>query len=437
MDELDRRLQELVSQAQLYSNNPPRRRKIIQDLWDTMLPSSNLRGRQPKLTDGEAKRRLAGLKKWCANRYGANIEGDLEEDWSDVLGEVQKEVLIKIDIYNRGVDFQLFKEWQKFRQKLQSNRNPDVYLEFQQPIESFRCRFEQRRTKKGKRTYPAEKAQRLAQTCKTFGDRIQNTEVDLQQAWDSFCNEIQQLYRPLKFWNWFAYYIKNRFIDLIRKRFKEVSGDAPDANQEEDSTTQTRFDKVQAKADLMRSPEVIKIIYEDPDGIFMDKPIENLPQINFREIALLKYQDATLEEIQRHFGIPERINDDGTVNRRYYAQQTISPFYSRTCCYFKPIIEEYLEARLCLPETALTAIINDENGRFQKKRMPSYPSMNFKYIILRRVSGVPSWKVLAQELQLEVKDLIYFYLDCIRYFKLIQLPKTRTRKNKNSILSDI
>ena len=422
MDEFDRRLQELVSQAQLYSNNAPKRRKIIQDLWDTMLPSSNLRGRQPKPTDSEAKRRLAGLKKWCADRYGANIEGDLEEDWSDILGEVQKEVLIKIDIYKRGIDFELYEAWLKFGKTSPPQRTSEVYSELAKQVEKFRNRFLQRRTKKATKTYPLEKSQRLDQACENLCQQIQSREVDLQKAWDTFGDEVQQLYRPLKFWNWFASYVKFRFIDLIRKRvkIKEVSGDAPAANQKEDSTTQTRFDKVQAKADLIRSPEVIKIIDRDPDGIFRAKHIENEPQINFRKIALLKFKDATLEEIQEHFGIPERKNDDGTVNRRYYAQQTISPFYSRTCRYFKPIIEEYLEAKLCLPETALTAIINDENGRFHRKRMQSCRSINFQDLILRRVNGVPSWKILAQELQLEVKDLIFFYLDCIRHFKLIQ-----------------
>jgi hypothetical protein len=81
MHELDRLLQELVSQAQLYpKNTDPRRRKIIGDLWDIMFPSSSLRGRKSRPTDDEAKRRLAGIKKRYRDRYGAILEGDFEED---------------------------------------------------------------------------------------------------------------------------------------------------------------------------------------------------------------------------------------------------------------------------------------------------------------------------------------------------------------------
>jgi len=85
MHELDRLLQELASQAQLYpKNTDPRKRKIIPQLWEIMLPASSLRGNK-KPTDDEAKRRLAGIKKRCRDRYLANLEGDFENDWLDVV----------------------------------------------------------------------------------------------------------------------------------------------------------------------------------------------------------------------------------------------------------------------------------------------------------------------------------------------------------------
>jgi hypothetical protein len=245
MHELDRLLQELVSQAQLYpKNTDPRRRKIIQQLWEIMFPGSSLRDRKKPTDDeekpepiyDEAKRRLADLKKWCRDKHGAMLASDFEQNWNDVMGDVQEEILTKIDIYNRGIDFQLFKEWQKFCQTSASQQNPEVSSEFCQQVEKFRTRFKNRRTKKKDgiitRPYPSEKAHCLAQICELFCSHIQNQEVDIQQSWNTFCDEVQKLYRPLKFWNWFAFYVKSRFIDLIRHRLKKLSGDASAANTE-------------------------------------------------------------------------------------------------------------------------------------------------------------------------------------------------------------
>jgi len=86
---------------------------------------------------------------------------------------------------------------------------------------------------------------------------------------------------------------------------------------------------------------VIKIISQDPDGIFRGKHIKKLPDVNFRAIAILKFKEASLKEIDEHFG--NRVN----------AQRTISPFYTRACSYFKPIIEEYLEAQLALSQSVV------------------------------------------------------------------------------------
>lgn len=460
MHPLDEKLEELVLKAQLYFNDPPRRRRVIQELWDIMLPSTH---RLPKPTDDEAKRRLGGLKNSCRNIYGSKLEGDFEEDWPDVLQEAQTEVLTKIDIYKKGVDSQLYTAWLNFCQTLPSQPNPEVYSEFQNQVEKFRNRFIQRRTKKVSaqkvmifafhlllqsgsdkillllmhdypkkkngmivvKPYPQEKAQHLSQICENFGNSTQTNEIDLQQAWNTFCNEVQKLYRPLKFWNWFASYIKFRFIDIIRERTKEVSLDAPVGKQEENDQPQTRSGKIQAKADSRMSPQAIKLIYEDPDEIFRGKHIKNFPHVNFREIALLKFQDFTLQQINNHFG--------NQVN----AQTTISPFYTRSCYYFKPILEEYLEAKIALPQPVIEQIVNDIEGRYNKRRMPGNSQISFQEIIQSRLGGVPSWKILAQQLRVDVKDLIYFYLDSISYFKLMTKPKTRTRKSKKNSEAEI
>ncbi|PSB54119.1 hypothetical protein C7B67_00150 [filamentous cyanobacterium Phorm 6] len=420
MHELDRLLQELVSQAQLYpKNTDPKWRKIIPQLWEIMFPGSSLRGRK-KPTDDEAKRRLGGIKKRCRDRYMAILEGDFEEDWLDVIQITQKEILNNINIFNKGVNSKLYKAWLKFSEVSPSQRTPEVYSEFNQQVEKFRRSFIQRRINNQTQTYPPEKAQLLAQSCKNLCQKIQNSDVDLQQTWNTFCDEVQQLYRPLKFWNWFARYLQFRFIDIIRKRLNVVSGDAQIADPDGDSPSETRFDRIKIKADSRLSPEVIKIIHQDPDGIFTGKHIRGFPDVNFRAIAILKFQQASLTEIDRKFG--NRVN----------AQTTISPFYTRTCSYFKPIIEEYLEARLALPQSAIEQIVTDSEGEYNRRTMPDRPQITFKGIIQSRLEGVQSWTILARPLQVNVTELIYFYLDGINYFQLIPKPPNRTRRNKNN-----
>lgn len=425
MDELDRQLKELVSQVQLYpKNTDPKRRKLVQELWDIMLPKLGLRGRRSRPTDDEAIRRLSGLKKWCHDKHGSALASDFEQDWSDVMGDVPIEILRKIDIYNRGVDFQLFQEWQNFCKSLQMQPNLDFHSEFGKQVEKFRTRFQSRRTKRQdgivSKPYPPEKAQILTQICQDFCNEIQSEVVDLQASWNTFCDRVQQLYRPLKFWNWFAFYVKSRFIDLIRKRVKEVSQDTPAAKRKDDTASKTRLDRIQATANSRLSPDAIRIIYEDPDGIFKGKHIKNFPDVNFRAIALLKFQNTSLEEINAYFG--NRVN----------AQTTIGPFYTRACSYFKPILEEYLAANLALPPLVIEQIVSDSEGKYNRKKMPDRPQITFKAIIQTRSEGVQSWTILARQLQVNVRELIYFYLDCIGLFKLIPKTAKRTRRNKNN-----
>jgi hypothetical protein len=469
---LDEKLEQLVLQAQLYPRASRRRQKILQELWGIMVPSLTLKRHTPKSTDDEdeAKRRLGGLKASCRNIYGSKLEGDFEDDWTEALSDVQKEVLTNLDIYKKGVDSELYKAWLKFCQTSPSQRNPEVYSEFQNQVEKFRNRFIQRRTKKKDgiiiRPYPQEKAQGLSQICENFCNSIQTNEVDLQKAWNTFCDEVQKLYRPLKFWNWFASRVKFRFIDMIRDRIKAL-GNAPTAEPGRDTTNQaqviakqlmilafhlllqiwldklalliqkyqTQLEKIQAKSDRQLSKEMIKLIKEDSDGIFQGKHIRNFPQENFRAIARLKSSGATLQEIGNYFNHPIQTTRELTTEEeknRLYAQQTISPFYTRCCQYFKPILEEYLEAKIALPRSVIEQIVNDAEGRYNKRRMPDNSQISFKGIIQSRLDGVPSWTILARQLQVNVKDLIYFYLDCISYFKLMAKPKTRTRNNKKN-----
>ncbi|WP_341732351.1 hypothetical protein [Microcoleus sp. EPA2] len=420
MHELDRLLQELVSQAQLYpKNTAPRKRKIIPQLWGIMFPGSSLRGNK-KPTDDEAKRRLAGIKKRCRDRYLSSLEGDFENDWRDALQNTQKEIFNNINIFNKGVDSKLYQAWLKFSETSPSQRTPEVYSEFDKQVDRFRRSFIQRRKNKKTQTYPPEKNQLLVQACESLCQNIENSEVDLQQAWNTFCDEVQQLYRPLKFWNWFARYLQFRFIDIIRPRLNVVSGDAPAAQPDGDSASETRFARIQRKANSRLSPEVIKIICQDPDGIFTGKHIRNFINVNFRAIALLKFKQASIKEIQEHFG--NRVN----------AQTTISPFYTRTCSYFQPIIEEYLEAQLALPKSAIEQIVTDSEGKYNRRRMPDRPNITFQGIIRARLEGVQSWTILSRQLQVNVTELIYFYLDGISYFQLMPKRQKRTRKNKNN-----
>ncbi len=407
MDELDQRLEELVLEAQKYPPGSPRRRKIVGELWDIMLP--HLRNRPPKPTDAEARRRLVRLRNSCHARYGARIEGYFDPDWDDVLQDAPVEVLTKtIDIYKKGVDYPLFQEYRKFREKLKQQPNPEVYAEFCQQVEKFRIRFLQRRTR-GKKSYLLEKAERLAQACQTFCDAVtsSSSEADLQQPWDDFCHEVQQLYRPLKFWNWFDFYVKMRCMDKIRERVQPPP--PPPTPPSPPPEPQTRIPK-----------EVAEIIDQDPDEIFRRKHVLSYPDANFREIALLKLQGASLQQINEHF------------NNQVNAQTTIGPFYSRACRYFQPIIKEYLEAQIALPPAVIDEIIQDADGKYSRKQMKNHPNINFQGIIQARLGGVPSWRILAEQLQVSVWELIYFYLDCIKSFNLIPRTKRHRRNQEDN-----
>lgn len=420
MDELDRQLHRLVSEVQKYPSKSPERSKKSGELWETMIPPRRGRSRS---TDVEARGRLAKLKaklkKQCHDQYRGKV-GDFEENWADVLGDVQQEILKKIDTYGKGIDFELFNAWNTFSETIPSQRNSQCFCA---EIEKFRTRFIRRRTKKNGiviKDFNSEKIERLTQICYNFSQVIQRDKEDLNPAWDTFCQEVQKLYRPLKFWNFFAFYLKSRFWDKIRKniRRRETSGDALIREAQENPTTQTRFDKIEAKA-RNRRPE-IKLIDNDPDQIFAGKHIEKFPQVNFRAIALLKSEEATLKEIEAHFG--------NQVN----AQTTIAPFYTRTCRYFKPILEEYLEAQIALPETVIDQIINDPERRYKRRTMKDHPQINFRQIIIER-KKVHSWRIVAQKLQVNVTQLIYFYLDSIRFFKLITHQNRQHRRPKNTI----
>jgi hypothetical protein len=431
MHPLDEKLEQLVLQAQQYPPDSKERLKIIQELWVIMLPSSTLKGHTPKPTDDEAKRRLGKSKATCRNIYGANLEGDFDEDWPDGLPKSAQKVFKRIDIYKKGVDLNLYEAWLKFRET-SSQPTPDVYLELEKQVEKFQTRFLKRRTKNGTKPYPQENSERLVQACQNLCETIRSGETDLQQVWNTFCEQVQQLFEPRSFWYWFDYYLDKNIKEIIRQRGNIVSGDAPTGERDESSANLTRFDKFQAKAASSLSKDVIRLIKEDPDGIFQGKHIENFPKENFRVIALLKFKGATLQKIGNYFNHPIETTRELTEEekKRLYAQGTISSFYKRKCHYFKPILEEYLEAKIALPPSVIEQIVNDAEGRYNKRRMPEHSQITFKGIIQSRLGGVPSWTILARQLQVNVRELIYFYLESISYFKLIPQQKTRTRRSK-------
>nr|CAD5927802.1 hypothetical protein NO713_01089 [Planktothrix pseudagardhii] len=421
-----------------------------------MLPSGH---RPPQPTDDEARRRLKGLRTWAHGRYGNQLAGDFNQDWPDVLQEAQTEVLTKIDIYKKGVDFELYNLWyvlseiqflktnpnlqnQKFiqhrkelcirfkkvkiksvnfceaccNQKVNNNADllgvwdtcyNDIQQGFPEEVAKFRNRFIQRRTKKKDgiiiRPYPPEKAQQLSQICENFCNSIQTNEIDLQQVWNTFCEQVQQLFQPRSFWNWFERYIKFRFFDIIRERQRVILNDGQNP----------------PPAPPLPPPPppnpLPQIISEDQDGIFTNKHIRNFPEENFRIIAILKMGGATLKDLDDYFKHP-------IDPKKSYAQQTISPFYSRCVKYFTPIFKEYIEEcntefKLALDSMTVEQIIDDEQGKFKNERLRK-TDINFQQIILMQQERPRPWRDLAQELKIDVKDLIYFYLDCISYFQL-------------------
>ncbi len=437
---LDEALQMLAQEAQKYPFGSQERRIVITLLSEIMLPglwdkflTPQERSQRLKSTDDVARQRLGGVKKSLSAKYGnLPINPSFNYCWDEALGNTQKEFLKKIDIYQRGVDFVLFDKWQSFRKQVAKLLPKDELTltpacqDFIQAVFAWQRRLERRLTKR-QDCNPAI-LQKLTETCQTFGNAILPAallgDTRLDEEWHKFCDEAKRYYRPKTVWNWFAMLLIYRFKDIIIRegRIQLEAADAPvnAAEPESGSKWEVITKKIPKREKL--NQEILEVIEEDRYGIFDSKHInkQNCTDITFRAITLCKNRQPppNLTEIQAHF--------DNRVN----AQTTISPFYTRCLRYFKPILKEFTseDTSLPLPPEVLQQIEDDSDGKFENKRMSKDSPVTFRSTIQTR-REVTSWKLAANKLKVEVKDIIGFYLDCLHEFKLIPPDKTRTRRN--------
>lgn len=450
MEELEPLLARRILEVQKHRHEPRKRREAIDKLWDAMMPSSS-KLRQRKPSDFLAKKRLKQVKNSLRDRYEPQLKKQFEDCWVDALADAQLEFLEKIDIYNRGVDYTLFKHWQKLGDclnKLPPEERQQICQEFSQHVEKFRIRFEKRLEKR--ENIAPETSKALAHICQEFCNSLEQiageNPAELQQIWDNFGDKFQAYYTPKSVWNWFRYILENRFTDLKNKALKirevtetdpitgekfkkivrDVSGDQPvGSNRDSEEEAIAIFDTFicwqkedEIEAHLPKPKDLVELLEEDPYGVFSSQHVKGYPEINFRAIALLRNKDLSWNDIGAHFG------------NRVGATKTISPFYSRKKDYFEAIIKEYLGENFPLPAHIFEEIETDADGKFAKKKMKECKQVSFQSLAIRKAKA-ETWEKVAADLEVEdIKSLILFYLDGISYFKL--LPKEKKNKQKNT-----
>lgn len=402
-----------------------------------MIPSnSKRRSLLPAALD--AKNRLGRTKSSLRNKYGEELKNAFEDCWFDNLQTAQLEFLQKIDIYNLGVDYLLFKHWQNLVSRVSqpSPRNNEKlqqdYRQFNQKVEEFSRRFVKRQQKHGR--LEDEGAIAIAQICQHFSHRccqaVTNRQTDIQPFWDDFCRELQQYYTPKSVWNWFEYILRNRFENSVRERkqryCKEVSGDAPFGyNVDSGSSLLALFETLpspdtleEIETNLPKPKELVDLLIENPYDLFSSKHLKGHPDITFREVAISKTQDLSWDEIEAKFG------------KRASGTRTISPFYSRNKKYFEPIIKEYLAESFPLPPETLSKIEKDSDRRFAKRKMKQHQEVNFQDLVGRKATG-ETWEKVAADLGVaDIKSWVVFYLDAISAFKLV--PQEKKQKQKST-----
>ncbi|MBD2485925.1 hypothetical protein [Planktothrix sp. FACHB-1365] len=437
-------LQFIVENAQRYPFKSRERRIITGILWSIMTPAlmdesleslppskrESIREKLQKPTDSLARTKLEKIKAFLKKKYGNSpFNTSFDDCWNEAFSNAQKEFLTKLDIYYKGIDYPCFEKWQKFLSQIDSlevkteeNLQP-LCQDLIQELNKFQNRLQNRLKKR--KDFSEDSLQRVAPYFQSFYAQLIDSILNntLLQNWDIFCHNIRDYYEPKSVWNWFSTMLIHRYLDVLRKLGKTIAepADAPVSPEKKGD----KWDRVTPQAKSQNPPEeIIELIREDAYGIFSSKSIDkpNCEDINFRAIFLLKLNEPepTLAQIEEYFG--NRVN----------AQTTISSFYSR--CYreyFRPFFQEWLNGDLGLPLTdeRLQEIQDDVEGKFQRKKMPNYPEINFQQVILNR-SNSGSWQQVTQNLNVPIKDLIYFYLDCLRRFKLVSREKTRQRLPK-------
>ncbi|MDY6802222.1 MAG: hypothetical protein SXA11_00230 [Cyanobacteriota bacterium] len=431
---LDRLLEQLLLEARQYPRQSTERQAAMTRLWNAMMPSNSKR-RSLLPTDLDAKNRLGRTKSSLRNKYGEELKNAFEDCWFDNLQAAQLELVLKIDIYNLGVDYLLFKHWQHFFDRV-SKRDPrnneklqQDYRRFNQKVEQFSRRFVKRQQKN--RRLSDEGAIAIAGICQHFSHRccqaVSNPQTDIQPFWDDFCRELQQYYTPKSVWNWFEYILRNRFENSVRERkkrcCKEISGDAPFGyNVDSGDRFLTLFETLpspdsleEIETNLPKPKELVDLLVENPHGIFSSKHLKGYPDITFREIAISKTQDLSWDAIEAKFG------------KRASGTRTISPFYSRNKKYFEPIIKDYLAGSFSLPPETLSKIEKDSDRRFAKRKMKQHQEVNFQDLVGRKATG-ETWEKVAADFGItDIKSLIVFYLDALSAFKLA--PQEKKQKS--------
>lgn len=252
-----------------------------------------------------------------------------------------------------------------------------------------------------------------------------------QEALGKTWLEFLEKYDPeqVKVWSWFQTILNYRFLDVkneylhIRKSHQKIfvnkSLDQPISQKgtEQSEAPITYGDLLLSSKERSYSSsyaeDLIKIITTDQWRIFINKYLRGLPRANYQAIAIKRYQGQTWQEIAQELN-----TNIGSI----------TPFFTRSNQYFRPIIHELLLGQFILSKSTIDLITRDTDNQFkirkftQKINRRSKEIINFQELILTKVhqKGL-NWQKLTEELEIPNSTfaLIYFYLDSLGKFNTI------------------
>lgn len=159
-------------------------------------------------------------------------------------------------------------------------------------------------------------------------------EEALQETWLYVFRKIDDYkIEKTKFITWVNFILYHKFMNAViqyEKQQKPKLSLDTSINSFEELEMATLLDRiVDLKEPLSTVEELIKLIEEDPKGIFTSKIFKKNPQANFRELLLRRIEGQTWQEISEDLNIPQIV--------------ALSSFYKRCIKEFENIFKQYLQ----------------------------------------------------------------------------------------------
>lgn len=244
-----------------------------------------------------------------------------------------------------------------------------------------------------------------------FNDSLAKVALEITEKIDNYDSQSGSV------WNWFRFLLEKRFIDYKNDYLKinkhMVKGEkiiivnqslytqvTTHKGDRQDNLTylDLLFTEDQKKP---LSVQLIEIIQQDKGYIFSGHHIEDKPHANYKDIAIKRVQGKSWKEIGQEMNI---------------SVGAITPFFTRSHKFFKPIISEYLFGEVRVSKATQDVVIADINNKM-KKTIPGSKGTNiltFQELMLLKLEQ-KSWENILKKINNAVtyKELVYFYLKTI------------------------